>query len=54
MKVKLRSKELTSEVPQYYVRRALMKSMGYTDRDLEKPLIAIASTVTQSVPEMNG
>jgi len=50
MVARLRSKELTPEVPQYYIRRALMKSMGYTDRDLEKPLVAIANTWNEILP----
>lgn len=50
MVTKLRSKGLTPEVPQYYIRRALLKSMGYTDRDLEKPLVAIANTWNEILP----
>jgi dihydroxy-acid dehydratase len=46
----LRSKGLSPDVPQYYIRRALMKSMGYTDRDLEKPLVAIANTWNEILP----
>jgi dihydroxy-acid dehydratase len=50
MNVRLRSKGLSPEEPQYYVRRALMKSMGYSDQDLEKPLVAIASTWNEILP----
>lgn len=50
MKGTLRSKGLSPDVPQYYIRRALMKSMGYTDRDLEKPLVAIANTWNEILP----
>lgn len=46
----LRSKDLSPDVPQYYIRRALFKSMGYTDRDLEKPLVAIANTWNEILP----
>jgi len=46
----LRSKGLSPDVPQYYIRRALFKSMGYTDRDLEKPLVAIANTWNEILP----
>ena len=46
----LRSKGLGPDVPQYYVRRALFKSMGYSDRDLEKPLVAIANTWNEILP----
>lgn len=46
----LRSKKLSPEVPQYYIRRALFKSMGFTDRDLEKPLVAIANTWNEILP----
>src|SRR5512137_2213750 len=46
----LRSKRLSPEVPQYYIRRALFKSMGFTDRDLEKPLVAIANTWNEILP----
>ena len=46
----LRSKGLSPDVPQYYIRRALFKSMGYTDQDLEKPLVAIANTWNEILP----
>lgn len=46
----LRSKGLSLDVPQYYIRRALFKSMGYTDHDLEKPLVAIANTWNEILP----
>jgi len=46
----LRSKGLSPDVPQYYIRRALFKSMGYTDHDLEKPLVAIANTWNEILP----
>lgn len=50
MESNLRSKGLSPDVPQYYIRRALFKSMGYTDRDLEKPLVAIANTWNEILP----
>lgn len=50
MVANLRSKGLSPDVPQYYIRRALLKSMGYTDRDLEKPLVAIANTWNEILP----
>jgi dihydroxy-acid dehydratase len=50
MKNMLRSKGLKPDVPQYYVRRALMKSMGFDDQDLEKPLVAIANTWNEILP----
>ena len=50
MKRILRSKGLKPDVPQYYVRRALMKSMGFDDQDLEKPLVAIANTWNEILP----
>ncbi|MFB0521400.1 MAG: dihydroxy-acid dehydratase, partial [Desulfatiglandales bacterium] len=50
MKSGLRSKGLTPDVPQYYIRRALMKSMGFDDEDLEKPLVAIANTWNEILP----
>ena len=46
----LRSKGLSPDVPQYYIRRALFKAMGFTDRDLEKPLVAIANTWNEILP----
>lgn len=50
MSPKLRSKGWGPDVPQYYMRRTLMKSMGATDQDLEKPLIAIANTWNEILP----
>jgi dihydroxy-acid dehydratase len=50
MSAKLRSKALSPEVPQYYMRRVFFKSMGATDEDLEKPLIAIANTWNEILP----
>jgi len=50
MGIKLRSKGLTPEVPQYYMRRVFLKSMGATDEDLEKPLVAIANTWNEILP----
>ncbi len=50
MKVTLRSKGLSPDVPQYYIRRALMKSMGFGDQDLERPLVAIANTWNEILP----
>ncbi|MBP1610123.1 MAG: dihydroxyacid dehydratase, partial [Acidobacteria bacterium] len=37
-------------VPQYYMRRVFFKSMGATDADLEKPLVAIANTWNEILP----
>ena len=50
MKSRLRSKVLMPDVPQYYIRRALMKSMGFGDQDLEKPLVAVANTWNEILP----
>jgi len=50
MSSKLRSKGLTPDVPQYYMRRAFFRSMGATDEDLEKPLVAIANTWNEILP----
>ncbi len=50
MSAELRSKALSPEVPQYYMRRVLLKSMGITDADLEKPLVAIANTWNEILP----
>jgi hypothetical protein len=36
MSAKLRSKALSPDVPQYYMRRVFFKSMGATDADLDK------------------
>ncbi len=50
MNRKLRSKALSPDVPQYYTRRMFFKSMGATDADLEKPLVAIANTWNEILP----
>ncbi|HME42289.1 MAG TPA: dihydroxy-acid dehydratase [Syntrophorhabdales bacterium] len=50
MTVRLRSKALSPDLPQYYMRRAFFKSMGATDADLEKPLVAIANTWNEILP----
>jgi len=50
MSQNLRSKDLSPDTPQYYMRRVLFKSMGYTDADLEKPLVAIANTWNEILP----
>ena len=50
MSAKLRSKALSPDVPQYYMRRVFLKSMGATDADLEKPLVAIANTWNEILP----
>ena len=50
MNPKLRSKGLSPDVPQYYMRRVLFKAMGATDEDLEKPLVAIANTWNEILP----
>ena len=50
MNKKLRSKALSPDVPQYYMRRVFFKSMGATDADLEKPLVAIANTWNEILP----
>ena len=50
MSVKLRSKGLSPNTPQYYARRVLFKSMGFTDNDLKKPLVAIANTWNEILP----
>lgn len=50
MSLKLRSKSLSPEVPQYYMRRVFFKSMGATDEDLEKPLVAVANTWNEILP----
>jgi dihydroxyacid dehydratase/phosphogluconate dehydratase len=48
----LRSKGLNPDVPQYYIRRALFKSMGYTDQDLEKPFVAISQHLERNSPRL--
>ena len=50
MTVRLRSKALSPDLPQYYMRRVFFKSMGATDADLEKPLVAIANTWNEILP----
>ena len=50
MGIKLRSKGLSPDVPQYYMRRVFLKSMGATDADLEKPLVAVANTWNEILP----
>ena len=50
MTARLRSKALSPDLPQYYMRRAFLKSMGATDADLEKPLVAIANTWNEILP----
>jgi dihydroxyacid dehydratase/phosphogluconate dehydratase len=50
MTVRLRSKALSPDTPQYYMRRVFFKSMGATDADLEKPLVAIANTWNEVLP----
>ncbi len=50
MSAKLRSKDISPDVPQYYMRRAFLRSVGATDADLEKPLVAIANTWNEILP----
>ena len=50
MTIRLRSKALSPDLPQYYMRRVFFKSMGATDADLEKPLVAIANTWNEILP----
>jgi len=50
MKPKLRSKNLSPDVPQYYMRRVFLKCLGATEQDLEKPLVAIANTWNEILP----
>ena len=50
MSPKLRSKDLSPEVPQYYMRRAFLRTVGASDEDLEKPLVAIANTWNEILP----
>jgi dihydroxy-acid dehydratase len=38
------------ERPEWSMQRALYKSMGYSDYDLERPLIGIANSWNQVVP----
>ena len=42
--------QMSPEEPQYYERRALLKAVGYTDEDLEKPLVAISNTWNEILP----
>lgn len=50
MSLKLRSQGLSPDMPQYYMRRVFLKSMGATDEDLEKPLVAVANTWNEILP----
>jgi dihydroxy-acid dehydratase len=50
MTTRLRSKALSPDTPQYYMRRVFFKSMGATDADLDKPLVAIANTWNEILP----
>ena len=50
MSAKLRSKDISPEVPQYYMRRAFLRTVGANDEDLEKPLVAIANTWNEILP----
>src|SRR5512137_985201 len=50
MSIKLRSKALSPDVPQYYMRRVFLRTVGATDQDLEKPLVAIANTWNEILP----
>ena len=47
--MKLRSREVVRE-PEGLPRRALLKAVGLTDADLERPLVAIANSWNQIVP----
>jgi dihydroxy-acid dehydratase len=47
--MKLRSQKIL-ERPEWSINRAYYKSMGYTDKDLEKPLIGIANAWSTTVP----
>jgi len=47
--MKLRSQKILKR-PEWSINRAYYKSMGYTDSDLEKPLIAIANAWSTTVP----
>lgn len=47
--MKLRSQTIL-ERPEWSINRAYYKSMGYTDSDLEKPLIGIANAWSTTVP----
>ena len=50
MNSNLPNKYLGPDVPQYYILRTLLKSLGFTDQDLEKPLAALASTWNEILP----
>ena len=50
MGIKLRSKGLSPDVPQYYMRRVFLRTVGATAEDLEKPLVAIANTWNEILP----
>ena len=47
--IKWRSKDILKR-PEWSMQRALYKSMGYSDYDLERPLIGIANSWNQVVP----
>lgn len=47
--MKLRSQKILKR-PEWSINRAYYKSMGYTDRDLEKPIIGIANAWSTTVP----
>jgi len=47
--MRLRSKEILSR-PEWSMQRALYKSMGYSDYDLERPLIGVANSWNRIVP----
>lgn len=47
--MKLRSQKILKR-PEWSINRAYYKSMGYTDSDLEKPLIGIANAWSTTVP----
>jgi len=42
--------QMNQEEPQYYNRRIFFKAMGYTNSDLEKPIVAIANTWNEILP----
>ncbi len=42
--------QMSRDEPSYYNRRALFKSMNYSDEDLEKPLVAVANTWNEILP----
>ena len=45
----LRSERILKR-PEWSINRAYYKSMGYTDADLEKPIIGIANAWSTTVP----